>query len=227
MRRVTGRIILKHFALWTADRRQRTTVQSKCSHRPRQRKPSRLRRGGRRRRARRRWHVRGPAGSLLGARSGREHVAVCQRKLLEPHHGLRTCSARRLRPPESTRSHPGSIRSLRFQHCAPSAKTSWILCIHDGWDQGAAFPAQNGFCIRPVATDDAAAPGAVHAVPLRASRPGRPLTRVGRMRKSLREIHEVAALGAQCWKRSARILPGCDRVLSGGRRRLAEQVLSP
>ena len=122
MRRVTGRIILKHFALWTADRRQRTTVQSKCSHRPRQRKPSRLRRGGRRRRARRRWHVRGPAGSLLGARSGREHVAVCQRKLLEPHHGLRTCSARCLRPPGeysvALREYSGtSLPALRSQRC--------------------------------------------------------------------------------------------------------------
>ena len=37
---------------------------------------------------------------------------------------MRTCLARCLRSPESTRSHPGRIRSLRFQHCAPSAATS-------------------------------------------------------------------------------------------------------
>ena len=156
MRGVTGRIILKHFALWTADRRQRTTVQSKCSQRPRQRKPSRLRRGGRRRRARRRRHVRGPAGSLLGARSGREHVAVCQRKLLEPHHGLRTCSARRLRPPGeysvALREYSGtSLPALRSQRC------DFVDLVHPRRLSGysvTAFPAQNGFCIRPVATDD-------------------------------------------------------------------------
>ena len=36
---------------------------------------------------------------------------------------MRTCLARCLRSPESTRSHPGRIRSLCFQHCAPSGAT--------------------------------------------------------------------------------------------------------
>ena len=46
--------------------------------------------------------------------------------------------------PESTRSHPVSIRSLRFQHCAPSAARRLL---------GRSAPSAERYCTSPVATD--------------------------------------------------------------------------
>ena len=58
--------------------------------------------------------------------------------------------------PESTRSHPGSIRSLRFQHCAPSAARRLLGRSAPSAAPrllGRSAPSAERYCASPVATD--------------------------------------------------------------------------